>query len=758
MTRRRLSAESAGPPVLDSSPTHVSPWDARSLFAFTLYLALSWAFFGRALFGHFSDSHIGAGPDTALMMWSLVWWPHAIANHLNPFLTHVMWAPSGLNLTWQTHIPFAAAIASPLTLTVGPVATYNVLCLLSITLDAWCGFVLCRYLSRSYWPSLLGGYIFGFSAFFLGHLTFGHLHMLLAFPVPLIVYFTALRLNDEMSGARFLALITLLLVAQFLESLEVFASMTMLGAIVLVLGWPAAAKETKRRLLKLLKLIAFGYGLTCIIVSPYLYYFFVVGFTSKSMFPATLMSADLLNFIVPSPTNDLGRLAFLVSIWKTFPGQSIAESGSYIGPPLILVALLYARSHWREPFGRLLVTFLLVVCVLSLGPVLYVWGRPTMSLLPWWLLERLPVITNLLPVRLSMYAFLSLAIMAALWFGAPEAKGWLRPALAGMVVLFTLPNGSGAFWTRVVNNPPFFGSKIYRNYFSKGECVLILPYEDNADDMLWQAQAKMYFVMPQGLAPAVQQYERRRWPIVNAFLRRSYIPETPEQLKAFLAAHHVDAVVITDRQIDIWRSLFSTLGVPPIRVAGIWLYNLHPDEEHGWDRGLLEMRARFDKERFSALISAANEYVLKGGSLASISTAKVVDFKLISPSLLFGPAVVSFEPTLSGNSVSNTEPWLAYGLWLSPWPGDRVSVGEFAWYPAVAPLIARLRGIASEIYFPYPSRLAANATPPESQADGFLLMTFTRDQLARAAELLEAPAAQKPSAGATSATPATLKN
>ena len=77
--------------------------------AFTIYLALSLLFFGRALFGHFSAFHIGAGPDPGWAIWCLVWWPHAIVNGLNLFVTHAIWAPSGFNLTWQTSIPLASA-------------------------------------------------------------------------------------------------------------------------------------------------------------------------------------------------------------------------------------------------------------------------------------------------------------------------------------------------------------------------------------------------------------------------------------------------------------------------------------------------------------------------------------------------------------------------------------------------------------------------------------------------------------------------
>jgi hypothetical protein len=51
----------------------------------------------------------------------------------------------------------------------------------------------------------------------------------------------------------------------------------------------------------------------------------------------------------------------------------------------------------------------------------------------------------------------------------------------------------------------------------------------------------------------------------------------------------------------------------------------------------------------------------------------------------------------------------------------------------------QLRGVASGIYYPYPNKLAAGVLSTQ-EPEGWLLITFTREQLARAAELLRAPA------------------
>ena len=128
--------------------------DRYGFLAFSIYLTFSLLVFGRELPGHFRDTYIGSGPDPTIAMWCLVWWPHALIHRLSPFLTKLIWAPTGTNLAWTTSVPLPSLVAWPLTSMVGPVAAFNVLCLMTLPLDAWAAFVLCRYICRAWWPSL----------------------------------------------------------------------------------------------------------------------------------------------------------------------------------------------------------------------------------------------------------------------------------------------------------------------------------------------------------------------------------------------------------------------------------------------------------------------------------------------------------------------------------------------------------------------------------------------------------------------------
>jgi hypothetical protein len=709
--------------------------DLRALYAFALYLTFSIIFFGRALFGHLSDFYFGIGVDPGLMVWSLVWWPHAIAHRLNPLLTNAIWAPSGFNLAWSTTIALASLLASPFTLTFGPVATYNILCLISLPIDAFCAFLLCRYIAREYAAALLGGYIFGFSAFMLGQLTSGHLHMMLVFPVPLCVYLVLRRLAGEISSRKFALLLSLMLAVEFLLSLEIFATMTMFGALALLLTWSFSLERTSENILGLLTPIACAYGIALIAVSPYLYYLLAYRVHIVPLFTPAVFSADPLNFLVPTPVNELGRLALFKSISAGFVSGWTGEAGAYLSLPLILIAILYVHHYWAEPVGKLLTYCLGAAIVLSFGPILriYIPGHLFKIVLPWWALEKLPLLENVQTVRFSMYAFLVLAVIAACYFASDLSMSASKFVLAAAVVLFTLPNTSAAYWVRPVDTPRFFQHDIYRKYLSRGEAVLILPYAYTGNSMMWQAQTHMYFDMAEGTTmPPPSDF--RRWPIFRSLTKRGYVPDPKEQFEAFAKEHHVTAIIVTDGLLPTWQDLLSRLDSHPVKLEGVCIYRLPrtsmPDVEETWR----SLRTRFDTERLTTLITGSEKYLSQGGELNSLSVSRVEEAGLIPLNELVGPPIMTV-PGVQDHSNQNRDPHFSDGVWIGRTPDGLVAVGEEAWYVATKPLLDKLRGVSSRIYFPYPSELRGAALGRDAQ-DGWLMLTFTRAQLAQAAALL----------------------
>ncbi len=713
-------------------------FDLPALGALACYLALSFAFFGRALFGHLSDFYFGIGVDPGLMMWSLVWWPQALAHGLNPLLTKVIWAPSGFNFAWGTSIPLASVLASPLTLALGPVATYNILCLISFPINGFAAFLLSRYITRDYAGSLLGGYIFGFSPFMLGQLICGHLHMMLVFSVPLCAYLAFRRVHGEITSRNFTLILSLLLVAQFLLSLEVFATMTVLGAFALLSVWRLGTEQTSKQMTDLLTSVVYAYAIATIVVSPYLYYFFGYRLHIMPRYMPPAFSAYPLNFLIPTPVNELGRVPLFRSISAGFITGWTAEAGAYICLPVILVAATYVRRHFAEPVGKTLTYCLAAAIVLSLGPILHV-DLPSYSFriaLPWWLLARMPLMENVITTRFSMYTFLILAVILACYFANDVSKATGKLSLAGAVILLGLPNTSSRYWVRPVDTPEFFRQGIYRQYLSKDEIVLILPYAYTGNSMLWQAQTHMYFAMAEGILPYPEPSAFLRWPIFSSLTRRAYVPDAAEQFEAFIAAHNVETIIVTDNLLPTWQALLSTVDTRPTKVADVWLFRVarqsRPDVETEWR----SLRKRFDSERLVRLITVAEKYLSEGGNLESMNVLEAEKLNLIPQDSLIGSPILEI-PGLPIESNPKTDPHFMDGLWLGKTPDGLVSVGAEVWYSAVAPMLEQLHGVASGIYYPYPDKLSSHVQQTEDRS-GWLIMTFSPEQLARANEVLTA--------------------
>ncbi|MGH7913607.1 MAG: hypothetical protein ACREPW_03010, partial [Candidatus Binataceae bacterium] len=271
------------------------------LSALVFYLGFSALLFARPDMPHFTTIYLGRGIDQAFFIWCLVWWPYAIAHHLNPFITKLIFAPAGFNLTWATSIPLLSLLALPLTATAGPITTFNLLCVACPALTAWTAFLLCHSLTRRFGASLLGGYIFGFSSYMLAQVFGGHLNLLAAFLIPLAVYLVLARLQKRIGRRAFTLGLLALATAQFLITTEILATMTIFGALALAAAWAMGERDLRQRIMELAAPIFLAYLGTALLVSPYLYYLFA-GFRTTPIYSPSWHSADLLNFLVPTRT------------------------------------------------------------------------------------------------------------------------------------------------------------------------------------------------------------------------------------------------------------------------------------------------------------------------------------------------------------------------------------------------------------------------------------------------------------------------
>lgn len=267
----------------------------------------------------------------------------------------------------------------------------------------------------------------------------GHLHQVLAFPVPLAVLLIV-RYYQRDCGARTFAIsIAFTLAAEFLIALEVFATMTVFGFIAVALALAVSSSEIRRRIVAILPPLALGYVLAALMVSPFIYYLFAPG----NPHWGSMYSADPLGFIIPTNYFELGRLPFFTAIANCFPFDAF-ECDTYCGPVLIVIAVLYARRHWREPFARMMIDTLIIIAVLSLGPTLHVMGR-NLAGLPGALVTGLPLMSKATPARFAMYAFLILAVINSIWLSELKYGLFAKIAIVVLIVFSTLPNLSADY-------------------------------------------------------------------------------------------------------------------------------------------------------------------------------------------------------------------------------------------------------------------------------------------------------------------------
>jgi hypothetical protein len=468
---------------------------ARSvLLAIALFSAGVFLLFGVRVLTSFTSTYVGGnGPDPKLFIWSMEWWSRALFHASNPLHAGAIWAPAGYDLSWATTVPGPAVAVAPITWILGPIASYNVLILLAPVLSATSAFFLCFAVTNRFWPSIAGGYSFGFSSYMLAHIRGGHLNMLLVFAVPLVAALVILRMKDRIGTSRFVALLTALLIVQFLVSTEVFATLTVIGGLALFLACVYADLDGRRRILRLLPSIGIAYLCSTVLLLPLLLAAFIGPLPSQHI-DAAGGSTDLLNLIIPTSVTWVGGRA-MSGIAGSFSG-SVSGQGAYLGLPILIIVSLFAWERRRSFAGRFLPALFVAIFLLSLGPVLMIGGTSTHVPMPGIAFRFLPLLGRAILGRLLVYALAALAVMIAMWLSEPRRRYW-RVAVVVIGTALLLPAPRDWMWETTPYVPRFFLTGQYEALLAPQQNVLVLT-RTSALPLVWQAETHLYFFMPTG--------------------------------------------------------------------------------------------------------------------------------------------------------------------------------------------------------------------------------------------------------------------
>jgi hypothetical protein len=724
--------------------------------ALAIYSALAFLFFALPLLAGFSECRIGyyTNGDPQQYIWGLAWYPYALSHGLDPIFTKLAWTPTGYNLAWSTTVPGLAVLMWPVTRLFGPLVSYNLLTVTAPVLGAFTTFLLCRCLAGTFWPALVGGYIFGFSPYELTQLP-AHLMLAIIGLVPLAACLVCLFIGGHLSRLKFVVLLTAILVTQFLVSPEIATTGTLFGAVAILLARQFSGDSFKERLGPLLECLAWSYGAAGILLAGYLKDL-IADSKYLPLYNPAHASTDLLDFFVPHQDNLIAHVPGVSAF--SMRANWFSQAGAFVGL-LPLVVLLFALTYSDRRTAKILIALMVTTSVAALGPVLHLAGHAVLPL-PWLLVMPIPLINNSLPFRFPMYLFLVMGIATALWLAEPGCRHGKRWLLAGLMLIMLLPDLNRANYVVREDIPNFFRNRLYERWISQNETVVILPYGADGPCMLWQAAADFHFRMAEAYVLGGESIPPsfESWPIVEGLQAGlPYISDYKEQFRVFLAAHDVHAILVQEQSESAFQELLSSLDAGRTAVSGVVLYEVNPESLAPLASVTAEaMGSRYNLDRFALLAKAAQQWLARGLRADQLNPFAAVEMGML-PRAVAGypwPAQASgygIRVLLTRNAHAQAAvEWIMRhyhvryrlaaelgpapiaaatktGVWLGPWSGGRIALGIVGNRDTISETAKRYRANADRVYYPYP--LPYERTGREPAGENLLVMVFRPEVL-----------------------------
>lgn len=274
-----------------------------------------------------------------------------------------------------------------------PIA-YNLIWLLNFVLSGYAMALLVRSITNGkslFEPApLLAGIAYMFLPFHSAH-ALGHFGAMQMQWMPFIIV-VAISIFRESRTWKYALLGVLLSIQAWTEH----HYMLYLGIFALIAAWVwrrdvkhflPLYKERKFGLLILSVILFFG------VLLPYIPTIKLAATDTGALAlgeeQAIRFSADLFSFIVPSYQHPLWGSFFQTLFGQYFTGNN-SESVQYLGVSL-LIAILFFHRHIPVRQRRFWIAVMCVFSLISLGPILHVYGKVTGLPLPYALLQNLPV-------------------------------------------------------------------------------------------------------------------------------------------------------------------------------------------------------------------------------------------------------------------------------------------------------------------------------------------------------------------------------
>jgi hypothetical protein len=540
--------------------------------AFLFYAAVSIVFLDH--FALIRGRIMGAGADPLQFVWFFAWFPWAIAHHINPFYCPLIWQPLGVPLLWVTSVPLLALLAAPVTLLAGPELAYNLVLLATPVLAAWGCYLLCLRITKDFAAACIGGFVFGFSGYEAAA-NLATINLSFVMLLPLLVLLALHRLDGEITRLRCVLLASVMMVAQFFISIEIFATAAFFGAVT----WAAAYRVFSHRRAALLALLmdaVIGAAVTLAALAPFL--LLMAGDAHFVKLPAQwpyIFTADGLNFFIPTRQTWLGSEAG-AAISRHFVG-GLQEQDAYLGLPLLLIIALFAWRSRRGRAGGFLLILFFVFVLASLGPCLRIEGHFTRVILPWLLFLHVPLLASALPGRFALYVSLVAAVIAAIWV-AQRGRRYARLGLGVLACIVLLP---APHQSVPIPHSQFFMPGRLQAALGPRSRILVLPFGGQGASTYWQAENRFGYAQTGGYLgypPAAMQ----DFPVVEQLFDNFELPGFAAELQNFCAATGTQYIVAGPGTPEALSGVLAQLGFSARRIDDVTVYIVPP---HGMFHG-----------------------------------------------------------------------------------------------------------------------------------------------------------------------------
>ena len=367
------------------------------------------------LLGSISTHLFADARDGLVMVWG-VWWVKTAVTELqqSPWQTSHIFFPVGVSLLSHTLTPLAGllAILLPfLTLT----QTYNFMVVLGFVSGGLTAFWLAYFITRSYWPSIVAGFIFSFSNYHFAHLA-GHLNLVFLQGIPLFVLCWLILLKKPGVRIAFAGALSLLVV--ILCDYYYFFYCCLVALIMLC--WHAIRFRNAFFFLTGKYRVPFVTFAVTTATSSGVLIAKLWSLSRKESFigvhEAEVFSADLLSPFVYGSALRFSNVT--KGFWSKLAGNT-SETSVYMGVSvlvLLVLAWLWRKRIKAETLGVFyFITLFFLVC--SMGPKLHVLGESLSFVpMPYRLLEFVfpPLEFSGVPARMMVIVMLCSAVISAM--------------------------------------------------------------------------------------------------------------------------------------------------------------------------------------------------------------------------------------------------------------------------------------------------------------------------------------------------------